>query len=190
LIFDEVITGFRWPKFSVSAYTGITPDLIVLGKAVANGMPLAAVGGKKAVMNAAEYFVSSTYAGEVLSLAAAKKTMELLQSRFDVDWLWRQGQAFIDEFNSFAPDLVTIDGYPSRGVLKGEPLNKALFQQEACKAGLLFGPSWFFNFPAAKDWRDAMPPIKGIFMRLKTGNVKLEGELPKSPFAQKVREKQ
>lgn len=188
LIFDEVITGFRWPRFSVSAYWGITPDLICLGKAIANGMPLAAVGGKFSVMNAAEYFISSTYAGETLSLAAAKATMTLLQTKHDVEWLWKQGQAFMDEFNSMWPAGLTIEGYPSRGILKGDAMAKGLFMQEACKAGLLFGPSWFFNFPHAGDWRDAMVAIKGIMTRIQGGSVKLEGELPRSPFAQRVRE--
>ncbi len=59
LIFDEIITGFRFPGYSVAQHFGITPDLICLGKAIANGMPLAAVGGKYAVMNCGEYFISS-----------------------------------------------------------------------------------------------------------------------------------
>jgi glutamate-1-semialdehyde aminotransferase len=45
LIFDEIITGFRFPKWSVSTTYGITPDLICLGKAIAGGMPLSVVGG-------------------------------------------------------------------------------------------------------------------------------------------------
>jgi 4-aminobutyrate aminotransferase-like enzyme len=188
LIFDEVVTGFRFPRFSVSSYWGITPDLIVLGKAIANGMPLAAVGGKYDVMNGSEYFVSSTYAGETLSLAAAKKTMELLQSKNDLDWLWKQGQAFLDEFNAVWPEMISIAGYPTRGAFVGDPLVKALFMQESCLAGILFGPSWFLNFPAAAEWRDAMGAIKAILGRIKRGEVQLKGDLPSSPFSQKVRE--
>ena len=188
LIFDEVITGFRFPKFCVASYFGVTPDLIVLGKAIANGMPLAVVGGKYNVMNCDEYFISSSYAGETLSLVAAKTTMTQLQTKFDLDWLWKQGAQFIEEFNSLWPGVLAIEGYPSRGVLKAEPLTKALFMQEACKAGMLFGPSWFLSFPAAAEWKDAMVAIKGIVTRIKTNQVALEGEVPKSPFAQRVRE--
>lgn len=187
LIFDEVITGFRWPKFSVSSYWNITPDLICLGKAIAGGLPLAAVGGKYAVMNG-EYFVSSSYAGEILSLAAAKETARILLSRQDISLLWDKGRAFQDRFNSFWPEGVTIEGYPTRGVLKGETLNKALFMQEACKAGMLFGPSWFWSFPAAEVAPDALGAIGSIMQRIKNGEVTLEGQLPSSPFAQKVRE--
>jgi glutamate-1-semialdehyde 2,1-aminomutase len=188
LIFDEVITGFRFPKFCVSSYFGVTPDLIVLGKAIANGMPLAAVGGKYSVMNCDEYFISSSYAGETLSLVAAKTTMTLLQTKYDLEWLWKQGAQFIEEFNGLWPGALSIEGYPSRGVLKGEPLTKALFMQEACKAGMIFGPSWFLSFPAAAEWKDAMVAIKGIVTRIRTNQVALEGEVPRSPFAQRVRE--
>lgn len=187
LIFDEVITGFRFPRFSVSSYFGVTPDLIVFGKAIANGMPLAGVGGKYDVMNGEEYFVSSTYAGEILSLVAAKATMTLLQSKYDLDWLWKQGMSFLEEFNSLWPEKLRIEGYPTRGAFVGDRMIKALFWQEACLAGLLFGPSWFFNFPLALEAKDAMVAIRAIIERIRNGEVQLKGELPQVPFAQKVR---
>jgi glutamate-1-semialdehyde 2,1-aminomutase len=190
LIFDEVITGFRFPKFSVASYTGITPDLICLGKALANGMPLAAVGGKYSVMNGAEYFVSSSYAGETLSLAAAKKTMELLQSKLSIDDLWRKGEGFLEEFNAIWPEKIRIDGYPTRGAFVGDPVVKALFWQESCIAGFLFGPSWFLSFPAAIEIPNIMGTLKAILGRIQRGEVQLKGEMPSSPFAQKVREAQ
>jgi glutamate-1-semialdehyde 2,1-aminomutase len=190
LIFDEVITGFRFPKFSVASFFGIEPDLIILGKAIANGMPLAAVGGKYGVMNKDEYFISSTYAGETISLAAAKTTMSLLQTKYNLSDLWEAGQKFINEFNIQWPSMLQIEGYPTRGVFKGDAFTKALFFQEACNAGLLFGPSFFFNFPLAEEAKTAMGTIKDIFLRLKTGAVALRGEPPKSPFAQRVRESQ
>lgn len=188
LIFDEIITGFRFPKFSVSEYYGIIPDLICLGKAIANGMPLAAVGGKYDVMNCGEYFISSTYAGETLSLAAAKESMTLLQTMHSIEWLWANGQRFLDDFNSIYPEQLTIEGYPTRGVFKGDPLVKALFFQECCKAGILVGPSWWMNFPLVDESKNALLTMRAILERIKRDEVKLEGEMPQSPFAQKVRE--
>lgn len=189
LIFDEIITGFRWPQYSVSEYWGITPDLICLGKAMANGMPLACVAGKYDVMNCGEYFISSTYAGETLSLAAAKETMTLLQTQHSVEWLWANGQKFLDEFNVLWPERIRIEGYPTRGVFKGDDLVKALFWQEACKAGILFGPSWWMNFPLVEESKGVMEAVKAIIARIVRDEVKLEGEMPQSPFAQKAREK-
>ncbi len=189
LIFDEIITGFRFPKFSVANFWGINPDLIILGKAIANGMPLAVVGGKYDVMNGSDYFVSSTYAGETLSLAAAKKTMELLQTKHDLTELWKQGAAFLEEFNSIFPEKIRIEGYPTRGVFVGDPLVKAMFWQEACLAGVLFGPSWFFNFAMIDEWRSAMGAIRAILGRIQRNEITLLGEMPKTPVAQKARER-
>lgn len=188
LIFDEIITGFRFPKFSVASYYGIEPDLICLGKAIGNGMPLSVVGGKYATMGAGEYFVSSTFAGETLSLASALKTMTLLQTKYDLHQLWEQGMKFLNRFNSLLPGQLAIQGYPSRGVFVGDTLTKALFWQEACRAGVLFGPSWFFNFKHIDCVDEVLSTCQDIAQRLKTGSVKLEGELPTSPFAAKVRQ--
>ncbi len=188
LIFDEIITGFRWPRFSVAEYWGITPDLICLGKAIANGMPLAAVGGKYAVMNCGEYFISSTYAGETLSLSAAKETMTLLQTQYDCSWLWANGQRFLEEFNGIYGDKIWLEGYPSRSAFKGDEMTRALFMQECCKAGMLIGPSFWINYPIIDEAKNAMLSMKAILARIRRGEVKLEGEMPRSPFAQRVRE--
>ncbi len=187
LIFDEVVTGFRWPKYSVSNYWDITPDLIVLGKAIAGGMPLAAVGGKYAVMNKSEYFISSTYAGETLSLVAAKTVMTLLQTKYDLNQLWERGQAFISQFNAIW-EAIQIEGYPTRGVFKGEAETKAMFFQECCEAGILFGPSFFYNFPLSEEAHGVLQVCRDVMTRIRLGQVTLRGQLPQSPFAEKVRQ--
>lgn len=188
LIFDEVITGFRFPKFSVARYWDITPDLIVLGKAIGGGMPLAAVAGKYSVMNAAEYFVSSTYAGETLSLVAAKTVMTELQTNYDLEQLWEKGKGFLSQFNSIWPERISIEGYPTRGAFKGDPYVRALFFQECCEAGILFGPSWFYSFPLSQNTPGVLQVCRDVLIRIRMDQVKLRGEMPQSPFAQKVRE--
>lgn len=188
LIFDEIITGFRYPKFGACNQTGIEPDLICLGKAIANGMPLAVVAGKGKIMECDEYFVSSTFAGETLSLAAAIKTMSLLQTKYDLNDLWDKGAQFLYKFNSIWPDGVWIEGYPTRGVFKGDLMNRALFMQESCKAGMLFGPSFFFNFSHIDVMDTVLSSCQSILGRIKTGSVTLEGELPQAPFSSKARQ--
>jgi len=185
-IYDEIITGFRYKQHSVAKAHGITPDLICLGKAIANGMPLAVVGGKKEIMECDEYFVSSTYAGERLSLAAAIKSMTLLQTKYHIEELWTDGQRFIDEFNSMC-DKVQIKGYATRGRFEGDELTKALFFQESVKAGLLFGPSWFYCFPHMAERDSTLKVCENVFMKIKAGMAKLEGEIGKSPFAERMR---
>lgn len=191
LIFDETITGLRFPGYSVAAWAGVTPDIIIFGKAVANGLPLSVVGGRADIMNCGEYFVSSSFAGERVSISAATATLQLLQTRYDLQTLWESGREFQRRFNLlFEPHGVSIEGYPTRGVLAGEPLNKGLFMQEAVKAGLLFGASWFYAFPHIADMDAIFSTLKNVALKLQTGNVGLEGRLPQSPFAQKMREKQ
>lgn len=185
LIFDETITAFRFPKFCVANWCGVAPDLIVFGKALAGGMPMSVVGGRRDLMNCGEYFVSSSFAGDRVSIAGALATIKLLQTKFEIDTLWASGKAFIERFNGM--DLgAKIVGYPTRGVLAGE--NRALFMQEACKAGLLFGASWFYAFPHMEKEHMVFSTLKDVALKLQIGNIKLEGDEPQSPFASKVRE--
>ena len=77
LIFDEVKTGFRLDRGGAQALLGVTPDLTTLGKAMANGYPLAAVTGRADVMAAAERtWISSTLSTELVSLAAAHAVLD------------------------------------------------------------------------------------------------------------------
>lgn len=188
LIFDEIITGFRFKKFGVCNYFGIDPDLVLLGKALGGGAPIAAIGGKKDLMSG-EYFVSGTYFGELGSICAALKVISLLRmanTRYSIDDLWNSGQHFLDQFNTLDPD-VQIKGYPTRGAFSGDQLKKALFWQEACKAFILFGNSWFFNFALPSRTDETMAVCRDIFSKINCGSVILEGEMPSSPFAQRSR---
>jgi glutamate-1-semialdehyde 2,1-aminomutase len=189
LIFDEIITGFRFPGFSVTKYFGLEPDMILLGKALGGGMPLSAIGGRKDLMNCGEYFVSGTFFGETVSMAAAITLIDLLKkdgTRYPMADLWSAGARFLELFNAISPKL-KIDGYPTRGAFVGDDETKALFWQEACKAGIIFGPSWFFNFPLMSLTDTVIPVCRDILGRIKVGSVRLEGNMPKKPFAQTVR---
>lgn len=187
LIFDEVITGLRFPRFCVSQYFKVRPDLLVLGKALSGGLPLAAVCGPKEILDG-NYFVSSTYAGEVLSLRACTKTIDILCRRpeFHIKVLWDAGQDFLTAFNALDPK-VQIEGYPTRGRFIGDTHTKHLFFQEMCKSGVLFGPSWFYNYPLIEYKDHVINLAKDVFYKINSGQVRLEGEAPKSPFAEVVR---
>lgn len=85
LIFDEVKTGFRHAFGGYSAISGVRPDLVVYGKAVANGYPLAILGGKSELMDllahpdtAKRPFLAGTYNGHPVPVAAAIATVECL----------------------------------------------------------------------------------------------------------------
>jgi glutamate-1-semialdehyde 2,1-aminomutase len=83
LIFDEVITGFRLAWGGAQARFGITPDLTCLGKIVGGGMPLAAYGGRRELMQmiapAGPVYQAGTLSGNPVSVAAGLATLEVLQ---------------------------------------------------------------------------------------------------------------
>ena len=85
LIFDEVITGFRHALGGYQSICGVTPDLTTLGKAIANGFPMAAVCGKAEIMDrfttrpGGDTFFAGTYNGNGVGCAAALATLEMLE---------------------------------------------------------------------------------------------------------------
>lgn len=92
LIYDEIVTGFRIAVGGVSEYFGVTPDLAVFAKGLANGMPLSVYAGRKdvlALIDRGEVVVTSTLAGDALSLAAAKATITTYRDHDVIDHIWR-----------------------------------------------------------------------------------------------------
>jgi hypothetical protein len=111
----------------------------------------------------------------------------MLQNNLNIDRLWEYGEKWRDRFNSFWPEGVRLRAYGTRGVFEGDPLAKALFFQESVLAGLLFGPSWFISFAHLSIDDSYMKTIEEILCRIRKGQVSLKGQMPQSPFSQKVR---
>jgi glutamate-1-semialdehyde 2,1-aminomutase len=82
LIFDEVISGFRVGRGGVQGVEGIAPDLTVMGKIVGGGLPLAAYGGRRELMElvapAGDVYQAGTLSGNPLATAAGLATLRLL----------------------------------------------------------------------------------------------------------------
>jgi glutamate-1-semialdehyde 2,1-aminomutase len=81
LIFDEVITGFRFARGGAQEWFGVTPDLTTLAKGLGGGFPVAAIGGSAAVMGMiaeGRYSHSGTYNANVVACAAVSATMDIL----------------------------------------------------------------------------------------------------------------
>ncbi len=113
VIYDEIVTGFRLAMGGAQEYFGVTPDIATFAKAMANGMPLAAVVGSKEVMKAAEDLVISiTYGGEALSLAAAVATMNVMREHNVQAQLHQTGDLLRDGINGAAQRAgVALEAY-------------------------------------------------------------------------------
>jgi glutamate-1-semialdehyde aminotransferase/spore coat polysaccharide biosynthesis protein SpsF (cytidylyltransferase family) len=126
LVFDEILTGFRYHLGGAQSYYGVTPDLACFAKAMANGMPLAALVGRSDIMRKFvppdNAFVSGTYAGETLSLAAAIATIAKLERNDVVGMLWQIGTVLRNE----AQTRIDAAGLGKHVHLRGEPIRTLL----------------------------------------------------------------
>lgn len=96
LIFDEVITGFRMANGGAQEYYGITPDLATFAKAIANGYSLAAVAGKRNIMESqADNFISSTYWSDCTVLAAGLATLNEMKEKPVLETINNMGRDLI-----------------------------------------------------------------------------------------------
>jgi len=93
LIFDEVKTGFRFARGGAAEFFGITPDLATFAKAMGNGYPAAAFGGRAEIMSLLPDKVShgGTYAGNRVAAAAASKTLEIIRDTDVLDTIRATG---------------------------------------------------------------------------------------------------
>jgi glutamate-1-semialdehyde aminotransferase len=170
LIFDEMWTGFRIAIGGAQEYFGVDADLATFSKAVANGMPLSILTGKKEVMKVLDedVFFYTTFGGEALSLAAAKATIEELKDKNVPEYLERQGKRLKDGYNQIAQELgldyTKCIGYECRSLITfdasaGNPLElKSFVQQEMIKRGILWGG--FHNISFSHSDEDIAYTIK------------------------------
>lgn len=139
VLFDEVVTGIRWEKYAVQNAYGVKPDLTALGKALANGFPIAVIGGKKEIMKVLDggCFISSTYGGDLVGISAALATLDIVTTESVPEALWETGFNLQDGIRHAG---LECDGFPYRQRIKFPSLeHKALFWQECIKRGVMFG---------------------------------------------------
>ena len=149
LIFDEIVSGFRWAVGGAQEHFGVVPDLATFGKGMANGLPLAAVVGPRELMREFEdVFVSSTFGGDTLALAACLATLDVYRREPVIEHLWRMGRRFQDGFGALAARLgvpVRTVGYPVHPKVvidhrspEAQRLLMSLFLQETAARGVIF----------------------------------------------------
>lgn len=147
LVFDEIVTGFRWALAGGQEFFGVRPDLATFGKGMANGMPLACLVGPPDLMKHAE-LVSGTFGGECLSLAAAKATIRMYLEEPVIKRMWEAGGAFMSGLAEAVSKLglpAKVEGYAVHPRVKWEHQEArvlmSLFLQETAARGVLLHPA-------------------------------------------------
>ena len=170
LIFDEVVTGFRLAYGGAQELYGVIPDLCTLGKAIGGGFPLAAIAGRREIMNHFDKdivgekgftFQVGTLSGNPMAATAGLKTLEILRrpgAYKQMEATGRQIMAAMSDSFGDAGIAHQVVGHPilfdimfsdqpvldHRGVLAcdAEALNR--FNSVMRRSGILKGPSKFY----------------------------------------------
>ena len=154
LVFDEIITGFRVALGGAQQHFGVTPDLSCFGKGMGNGMPISAIVGRADVMaEMEEVFISGTFGGETLSLAAAIATIDKMRCEPVIKHLWRVGADLVNgasrliakhgleetiAFVGLAPwKLISFSHHPNAG----KEAVRTVFVREMLRNGVLINAS-------------------------------------------------
>ena len=169
LIFDEIITGFRYSLGGAQKLFRVTPDLACFGKSMANGMPISALVGKKKYMKKVDdIFYSFTFAGEALSLAAAIATIKEIEEKKVINYIWKLGEYLIKEINKLIKEndlekIIEIKGKPCWSLMftystkKYTDLEiKSYLQQELLQAGFLWYGQHNMSYSHTKKDIDAL----------------------------------
>lgn len=149
VIFDEMMTGFRYPGGSVQHATGARPDLTCLGKALSAGMPLSALIGRRDIFNSAIARISyePTFKGEAYSFAAAREALTIYKEQDIPARIWSIGNGLRERLNRLCGDhgvAAEVVGPPFRMLLalrepdgRRRAMMRTLIQQELFKMGIL-----------------------------------------------------
>ncbi len=165
LIFDEMITGFRWHLGGAQAFHGVVPHLSTFGKAMGNGFAIAALAGKREIMRLGGFdhnrprvfLLSTTHGAETHALAASLETMRIFRDQNVVQFLWKQGERLRGLINQSIVEN-RLEGFFE---LMGRPCNlvfgtrdqdhnrsqafRTLFMQELIRRGVI-APSFVVSF--------------------------------------------
>ncbi|HTY06458.1 MAG TPA: glutamate-1-semialdehyde 2,1-aminomutase [Gemmatimonadales bacterium] len=170
LVFDEMITGFRWHNAGAQGLYGVTPDLSTFGKGLANGFSLSALVGRRDVMRLGGldhdrervFLLSTTHGAETHALAAAVETMRIYQREDVIETLYRRGE----RLRRGVREATTAHGVAASVDVLGRPCNlvfvtrdpdgrpsqvyRALFMQELIRRGVL-GPSFVVSYSHTEE---------------------------------------
>lgn len=122
-ILDEMITGFRWDLQGACKYYGVEPDLVTFGKGMANGFSVAALGGRREIMDLGGltpgkervFLISTTHGAEMSSLGALVETIDVYKDLNVTDHIWAMGKKLVNGLRDIAKDYSLQDYFYIEG---------------------------------------------------------------------------
>jgi len=155
LIFDEVVTGFRWSTGGYQAVSGVLPDLATFGKAMGNGVPIAALVGRRDVMEHAR-LASGTFNGDALGLAAASRVIDIYREENVCQAMLTAGSLFRRAFDGATERTkclgTWVEGQPWHPRVAfdddADRRKMTLFLRVLAENGVLLHPAGFNPSPA------------------------------------------
>lgn len=156
-ILDEMITGFRWDIQGACKYYGVEPDLVTYGKGMANGFSVAALGGKREIMDMGGltpgkervFLISTTHGAEMSSLGAFIETVQVYKDLNVTDHIWKMGKRLVNGLKDIAREYSLQDYFYIQGAecspnfvvcdkdKKPSFEYRTVFCQEMLKSGIL-----------------------------------------------------
>jgi glutamate-1-semialdehyde aminotransferase/spore coat polysaccharide biosynthesis protein SpsF (cytidylyltransferase family)/predicted dehydrogenase len=171
LIFDEICSGFHFGLGGAQKKFGVTPDLSCFGKAMGNGFPISCIVGRADIMKIfEEIFFSFTFGGEVASMAAAMKVLDILETKRAFVQMEKNGRILQEGLNALSEEAglqnrIKCVGYPFWSLIKfldaegkDSLLSRSLFSQECAKRGVLLLAT--HNMTAAHEPLDVEQTLK------------------------------
>jgi glutamate-1-semialdehyde aminotransferase len=192
LVLDEVLTGFRLAKGGAQEYFGVDADLASYAKAMANGFPLSAYVGRRQYMQTLNGFkMTTTYAGEALSIAASISTLTIMQQEPVHEHIWAMGRRLMAGFERMAKDLGVAGhaaGLPPASFLKFDHADpeyhnrlEYLWHRELYREGIFINPRWFISYShKAGDIDESLEKASRALRRALEAEVKERGTV--KPF--------
>ena len=183
-IFDEVITGLRYPSMSVCNHHGIHPDLICCGKAFGNGEKVGIVAGRADILDE-PYFVSGTYFGHIPSLMSV---IDSINKERNLKSVVLRDMAN-DICNAIKGGPIELHGWGTRANIAGTDKDVAIYRQEMFKRGWYTKTTVVFNWANINYGEKFIRHSKEVISGIASGHYVLEYPMPVKAVAQKVREK-
>ncbi len=193
-ILDEIVTGFRYALGGAQELYHIMPDLACFGKAMANGLPISVIVGKREYMeHFSHVFFSTTFGGEISAIMNSLATIKKLESEPVISHIWTIGQLLRDGVQALAHKYdirAKMPGNPPRSLInfydeegKESLLIKSLFLQECCLKGVIFGVPIFPTYSHTKEDVDkTLKAVEHAFKVIKKANGNYEKYLKGKPM--------